>query len=245
MKLHCLGSSSHGNCYICESETSCLVLEAGVPFMEVKHKLNFEISRIQGMILSHPHGDHAKYTKEFLKAAIPCYTSAGTIEELNIKNPFLRPIQDRKTYIIGEWTIMPFKVKHDTKEPFGYLIKHPESGTFCFITDTSMVPFKFPAINHYLIECNFSYEILDNRTMNGNFNAQLRNRIINSHLSLEQCVEILKENDLSQVNNIVLLHLSDGNSDEQKFTETLTGQLGRKVKIADKNLTLNLNKYGI
>lgn len=140
---------------------------------------------------------------------------------------------------------MPFRVDHDTKEPFGYLIHHDECGLFCFVTDTCKLNIKFPPLNQILLECNFSDEILDNRTISGSINGQLRNRVINSHLSLEQCISVLKENDLSQVNKIILLHLSDGNSHAEQFIEKVVAEVGRKVIVADKNMRISFNKSGI
>lgn len=36
MRLKVLGSGSSGNCYILENENEALIIEAGLPFMEVK-----------------------------------------------------------------------------------------------------------------------------------------------------------------------------------------------------------------
>lgn len=55
MELICLGSSSSGNCYLLNSESECLVLEAGLPFKEVKKALDFNVSKIQGVVISHEH----------------------------------------------------------------------------------------------------------------------------------------------------------------------------------------------
>lgn len=55
MKLKVLGSGSSGNCYILENDTEALIIEAGVPFMEVKKALDFNISKIQGVVISHEH----------------------------------------------------------------------------------------------------------------------------------------------------------------------------------------------
>ena len=55
MNLICLGSSSKGNTYILDAGDEALILEAGVPFMEVKKKLNFNISKIVGVTVSHAH----------------------------------------------------------------------------------------------------------------------------------------------------------------------------------------------
>jgi metal-dependent hydrolase (beta-lactamase superfamily II) len=55
MYLHCLGSSSSGNCYLLNSDTECLVLEAGLPFRKVKEALGFDVLKIQGVVVSHQH----------------------------------------------------------------------------------------------------------------------------------------------------------------------------------------------
>ena len=43
MELKILGSSSSGNGYILEGETSALIIEAGVPLDKAKKALNFDI----------------------------------------------------------------------------------------------------------------------------------------------------------------------------------------------------------
>lgn len=55
MKLMCLGSSSKGNSYILKGENEVLIIEAGISFKEVKQKLNFKISKIVGVCVSHAH----------------------------------------------------------------------------------------------------------------------------------------------------------------------------------------------
>lgn len=65
MKFRCLGSGSSGNCYILENDSEALIIEAGIPFMTVKKALDFNISKIVGVVVSHSHGDHAKYAGEY------------------------------------------------------------------------------------------------------------------------------------------------------------------------------------
>ena len=64
MKLKVLGSGSSGNCYILESDAEALVIEAGLPFKEVKIALDFNISKIVGMICTHSHKDHSGFVAE-------------------------------------------------------------------------------------------------------------------------------------------------------------------------------------
>ena len=83
MEIITLGSSSKGNGYVIDRT---LVIEAGVPIKELKKTLNFNLSGIQAVLISHSHGDHSKYASEYLKAGIDCYMSKHTKSELNLQN---------------------------------------------------------------------------------------------------------------------------------------------------------------
>lgn len=48
MRLIVLGSNSLGNCYILENKKEALIIEAGVPFQEVKKAMNYDIGKIVG-----------------------------------------------------------------------------------------------------------------------------------------------------------------------------------------------------
>lgn len=57
MRLKCLGSSSAGNCYLLTSDSrETLILDCGVPIMDIKKGLNWNIRGISGVIISHSHG---------------------------------------------------------------------------------------------------------------------------------------------------------------------------------------------
>jgi hypothetical protein len=56
MKLHCLNTGSEGNGFVIEaSNGDSLLLEAGEKAIDMKKVLNFNISKIQGMLVSHEH----------------------------------------------------------------------------------------------------------------------------------------------------------------------------------------------
>lgn len=57
MDLKILGSSSKGNCYIFDNGEEALVVECGIPFKRVQQAMNFDLSRIVGVAISHEHGD--------------------------------------------------------------------------------------------------------------------------------------------------------------------------------------------
>ena len=55
-----------------------------------------------------------------------------------------------------------------------------------------------------------------------------------SHMSLENCKELLRANDLSKVKEIHLLHLSDENSVEDQFKKEIAALTGLPVYVAQK-----------
>lgn len=244
MELKILGSSSKGNCYILESQSEALVLECGIPFLEVKKALDFNISKVAGVLVSHEHGDHAKYAYDFFNSRIPVYMSVGTSYSV-LKKPTHHAVHlvcsGRKEQI-GNFTILPFEVKHDAIEPLGFLIYHPECGLTLFATDTYFLPFTFSGLNNVLIECNYRLDLLENNIQAGRIPKALRDRTLESHMSFETCKEALLANDLTAVNNIVLIHLSDGNSNAEEFRRDIYHATGKTVHIADKGLQIHFNK---
>ena len=245
MELKILGSSSAGNCYIFDNGKEALVVECGVAFNEVKKAVNFDIARIVGALVSHEHEDHAKEVQKFLKMRIPVFTSVGTIKAMNIKsnNHLLDMVKVGQPAIrVKNFIVLPFNVQHDAAEPLGFLIHHPEMGTVLFATDTYYLAHTFSGLNNILIECNYSSDILDRNTKNSCIPKAQRDRTIQSHMSFDTCKETLLANDLSAVNNIVLIHLSDGNSNALEFQQGIQVATGKTVHVADKGMTLKFNK---
>lgn len=240
MKLHIIGSSSSGNSYILEGKTSALIIECGLPLSKVKESLGFDLSKIKGALVSHCHGDHAKYAPEYMKAGIDVCSSIGTLETMQY-NHRMRVLSASKKYEISEFTVMPFSIEHDAPEPFGYLIKHSECGLVLFVTDTCYLKYKFAGLNQIIIECNYSQEILDSRLSEGDTISLVRNRVIQSHMSLSTCKDVLKANDLSKVNNVVLIHLSDTNSDSALFKNEIESITGKTVTIGEAGKVINFN----
>ena len=59
-----------------------------------------------------------------------------------------------------------------------------------------------------------------------------------SHMELETTKAVLMAQDLSEVQNIVLIHLSDRNSDKNLFTDQVSVQTGMLVRVAYGGLTM-------
>lgn len=241
MTLTILGSSSSGNAYLLHTSKEALMLEAGVQFKKIQRALDYKTGLIQGCIITHEHGDHAAFAGSVQAHGIRIMGSAGTIAAINSKekttNAFI--LKAEHSYKIGGFRIMPFNVNHDAAEPFGYLIQHPEMGVALFATDTASIEQDFDGLNKIIIEANFSEDIVDNRIMNGHLSATQASRTRASHMSIEKTKRFLETTDLTGVTDIVLIHLSDGNSHSENFKKTITAATGKKVWIADKEMSIS------
>lgn len=243
MKLKILGSSSAGNGYVFDNGKEALLVECGMPYKSIQKAVNFDISRFVGAIVSHEHGDHAKHIHKVLDARIPCYMSAGTAIALRLDgNALVQQTEEFKSYRLGGFTIQGFSVQHDAAEPFGYLIHHDEMGTVLFATDTYYLKYKFAGLSNILIECNYRLDILEANVEAGRIAKPQRDRTIKSHLSYETCKETLLANDLSKVNNVVLIHLSPSNSNASEFLKGIKELTGKNVHIADRDMIIDFDK---
>lgn len=247
MRLKIINSNSRGNAYILESDTESLLIECGVRFDLIKRAAGFNLSKIVGCIITHSHGDHCSGVHDLTHAGVTVYATEGTCEELLERwrpNPHrVRPRHMAVPFSLGSFRIIPFKTQHDTKEPCGFLIHHDECGVVLFLTDTVYSPFRFNGLNNIIVEANYCDEILEGKRQAGATIEMLRDRVIQSHMSLRNCKDLLAANDLTQVNNIVLIHLSDSHSDELKFQREVATLTGKQVHVADRNMVIeNFNK---
>jgi len=242
MELHILGSSSKGNCYILQNNNEALVIEAGVSLKEVKKAVDFNVNKIVGVLVSHEHGDHAKYVNEFDKARIKVCMSAGTANKIAYVVHDLILMSNGCKFKIGNFTILPFDVKHDAVEPLGFLIKHDETGNVLFVTDSYFVPYTFANLNNIIIEANYDKDLLKRNIEAGKIPPSHYNRLLESHMSIDTCIEALQANDLRKVNNVVLCHLSDGNSNADDFKDRVHKATGKTVTVADKGMVINFSK---
>lgn len=242
MKLNVLGSDSNGNCYILQTNKEALIIEAGVRMSEVKKALKWQISKVVGAVISHEHNDHAEHIKDFIANGItvlahPCVFKAKGIENLS----FRKEIHPHQGYIVGGFKVRTIPVCHDVP-CLGFVIEHEDMGKLLFITDTMMLEYRVPNLNHILLEANYADDILQAKIDAGLVPLSMKPRLIHSHMEIRTTKDILQDSDLSGVNEIVLIHLSNGNSNEERFVREVKEVTGKPVYAATAGLELNLSK---
>lgn len=241
MKLTILGSSSTGNGYILSNGKEALILEAGIRFSTVKKSLDFNTSIISGLLVSHSHGDHAKYINSYLQGGVKVLSSSSVLDGVDQKYNYLcKEVKAGQGYKIGNFRILPFDLEHDVP-CLGYLVNHPETGTIMFLTDSYLCEYVFPGLSHIMLECNYADHILEQNILAGSVHPSMRPRLLKTHMELQTTKSILLANDLSQVKNILLVHLSAQNSNERLFIDEMTKATGKQVYAAKKGLELNFS----
>ena len=233
MDIKVLASGSAGNCYRVSDGSTSLLLECGISVKQIRRGLGFGLTNVAACLVSHEHQDHAKAVADVLRAGVEVYTSPGTIKALGLEHHRLRPVRAKETFKVGTWTVRAFETQHDAQEPLGFLLHSRTSNErLLYATDTYYIRYKFPGLTHIMVECNYAADILEANVKRGSVPEVLKKRLLTSHFSLDNVKEFLKANDLSQVREIWLLHLSDGNSDAERFKREVQALTGRPVYIA-------------
>lgn len=237
-KIKVLGSSSAGNCYILETDKEALILEAGINFNAVKKALNFDMSKIVGCLVSHCHGDHAGFVESFYKSGIRIFSHHSVLERHEKIKPLFVGLHLHKPYEIGAFEVRAIPVKHDVP-CLCFWIKNKEFGNLVFATDMSTFGWRFGGLRHALIECNYDDETLQKNVLEGKVPSEQTHRIRNSHFSLSQVLDFADSHQ--DLQTLTLLHLSDRNSDGEKFQKTVQKRVFAPVFIAKKGLEIDLN----
>lgn len=228
MKLKVLGSGSSGNCYILENENEALIIEAGVSMKEVKVALNFDIKKIVGVVISHCHGDHAKYINVYRDTGIPVF-DAFRLCELN-RGRFGK-------VAMGNFLIDTFSLVHDVP-CYGFLISHPEMGRLIYASDTEFITWRFKDIQHFLVEANYSKDLIPE-----DIEETKREHVFLGHMEIDTTCRFLKANHYAGTRNVVLLHLSNDNADPEQFNAKAEQVVNCPVYVAGPGLEVDLSLY--
>lgn len=226
-----LATGSKGNCYHISDGSTQLLLECGINFRDIQKGLNFETNKLAGVLVTHEHKDHCKGINTVLERGLNVYMSKGTKEALSLDHHRIKTVEAKKQFKIGTWTILPFDVQHDVSEPLGFLLQSDNGAKLLFATDTYYIKYKFTGLSHIMIECNYDQQTLDENVLNGYVHPAMRKRVMRSHFGLENVLEFFKVNDLSRVEQIWLLHLSDGNSNEERIRSEVARATGKMIFI--------------
>ena len=220
MRLKVIRSGSAGNTYLLMDDEKVLVLDAGVPSMEVKKALGFDISGICGVLITHKHLDHARYADEYAVAGIPVW------------KPYEGDLRQDRTF--GHFRARSVPMVHDVP-CVGYLIECDDL-KMLYATDTEYIRYRFKGLNALLIEANYSDALVD-------ANAAKYKHVLTGHMSIDTAAGFIEANKTA-LHTVVLCHLSNQGADPKGFVESVREIVpaGCAVHIAESGAEIDLSE---
>ena len=200
LKFISFGSGSSGNCYELATSTDALLIDVGVGLRGLKKSCRdygCSLSQIHHVLVTHDHADHIKSVGSFSHDySVPVYATKEVHEGINRNycvTKKLAPgltcyVEKGVTQQIGEFSVTPFAVPHDSSDNVGYLIE-VEGVVFCVMTDVGTVTDEMKSYisraNYLVIEANHDIEMVQN----GPYPQFLKDRILSQtgHLSNHDC----------------------------------------------------------
>lgn len=228
INIDILASGSSGNCYLVSDGETTIALDCGISYKEIQSRSGFK--KIDAAFVTHCHKDHSKAIPFLLKMGTEVYAPSNCFDYYDIRNHNAYCANPGQQILVKGVHVLPFRLEHDV-ECVGFVVDIGGS-RIVYITDTMYCKYTFPGVTHFLIEANNARDILDENVANGTLNVSLRNRIVQSHMDIETVKNILRANDLSKVEAIYLLHLSNDNSDAERFRREVAEITGKVVIVA-------------
>ena len=233
MLFKCLGTGSQqGNCYLLSTETETLILDCGLSIREIKKWLDWDISKVVGVLCTHYHLDHAKSAKDFRNMGVSVITPYD--KEYWHIGEFGRLPETATLHGNSDFGIKAFaltdkngKFMHTNNDGsecpcYGFLIEHEDMGKLLYITDTELVKWRFSGINHILISCNYQKKYISD--------SAKRNHVLRGHMELETVKDFIKANKSNALRTVILCHLSDDSCNAEECLGEVQKVVGEGVK---------------
>jgi len=218
VKVTSLGSGSQGNATLVSHGETLLLIDCGYSCRELESRMlarGVKPDSVTAVLVTHEHGDHFNGVPAFSnKFKVPVYMSAGT--SLHKKTDRLERrllINSHQDFSIGELTVSPIAVPHDSREACQFVIKTTER-KIGILTDvghiTPYIRKQYEDCDLLLLEFNHDLQLL----LGGRYPASLKNRVSGplGHLSNAQAADFLQEPITRKLTYLVAMHLSEENN---------------------------------
>jgi phosphoribosyl 1,2-cyclic phosphodiesterase len=231
MRLTVLGSGSTGNAVLISAGRTNVLIDAGLSAREALRRLHLvgcDPSSLDGVVITHEHGDHAGGLRVLLKSVdCPVFVSGETLnaylgggehgtprDEPRKRADALRgrtvEISSSRDFRVGEIDFHPFTVPHDAADNFGFTARH-NGVCVATIMDfgcmTTLIKERLRGCAAVVIESNHSRDMLKACSV---YPWELKQRILSrtGHLSNEDVAAWLRDDFDGRAEHVVLAHLS-------------------------------------
>jgi len=217
MRFAVLGSGSGGNAAVVECGGLRLMIDAGLSAKQLMLRLwllGIDPASLDGILLTHEHGDHVRGLKVFIKQhSVPVYATAATarvVRESGIEGGKWKLFEAGQVFLLGGAKIEPFAIQHDAVDPVGFVVGD-EVRRLGFLSDagfiTRSVTERLRGLRGIFVEANYDEELLE-ADIKRPWAIKQRISSRHGHLSNAQVAELIAEIAHSGLGPVVLGHLS-------------------------------------
>lgn len=232
MQIKVIASGSSGNAYHITDGHSSLLLDAGIPLKKIQEGCGYTATQLSGCLITHAHVDHVKAAKDLARLGVKIYTSQGTIEKAGLSGHRIHRVKALEPVSIGTFEVLPFDVEHDAPEPLGFLMRSTVTQEkLLYFTDTYYLRYAFKGLTHIMMEANYDPDEIEANVRSGRVDVHRAKRTIGSHMSIDTAIKTLEGFDLSRLQHVYLLHLSNDNSLADEFKRRVQAVTGREVHL--------------
>lgn len=234
MRFVSFGSGSSGNCYLLSTGTDALFIDAGVGVRALKkyfRDYGLNQSKVRHILITHDHADHIKCVGSLsYDYQLPVYATQKVHDGIDrnycitrkVSLGLRRIVEPGITLQLGDFSVTPFTVPHDSSDNVGYQIE-ADGITFCIITDAGCITPEMASFihraNYLVIEANHDVEML----RQGTYPPHLKVRIASTtgHLSNTACAEAIANHASEHLRYVWLCHLSAENNHPELARKTI------------------------
>ena len=222
-----LASGSRGNCALVASNSTRILVDAGLSGRETFKRLRSigeRTEEISAILITHEHSDHvAGLFRLATKLKVPVFITAPThhawnrsMRDENGVSPALPKSEHfsaGRGFCVGDIEVMPFTIPHDAADPVGFTFR-AEGIKIGFATDLGYMPVSVR--NHLrgctvlVMESNHDVEMLRSGPYPWSVKQRVMSRV--GHLSNDALAEFFTSDYDGQAEFLVLAHLSEQNN---------------------------------
>lgn len=218
-----LASGSNGNCYLIKSNTTAILVDAGISAKQTGLRLENcqrSIADLSAILLTHEHSDHTTGVPALMKNdGIKLFVNRRTYTMLGfeVEKEKISFFETGDDFQIGDINVTSFRNSHDAADPTGFKFEK-DGSTIVIVTDTGFVTedaiSQMMDANLLVLESNHDENILKV----GRYPWFLKQRILGEkgHLSNDAAaaalLRVVAGAETKKLSTVLLAHLSAENN---------------------------------
>lgn len=219
MRIASLGSGSKGNATLVSHDQTTILVDCGFSLRQFERrlsKLDLDPSDIDAILLTHEHSDHrAGVERLSSRYDISVWATTGTACAVFDRDFSYQRLRGGQSIQIGCFEVTPVTVPHDASEPVQYIFRHTQSGKkLGILTDTGHITAHiiqaYDNLDGIFLEFNYDQIMLET----GPYPYLVKQRVSGDlgHLSNDQSLHLLRQINTSNLNCLIVGHISKKNN---------------------------------